>query len=254
VIGAPVEPDAALRERQSISTALPSLSVKDGINAAVAALEHVQRLQTYENDTNAVDVNGIPPHSISVVVEGGDATEICDAIAIKKTPGCFTYGDVAQIVLDQQGMPVTIAFFPLRLIEILVEITLRPLPGYTSTIGDNIALSVASQITALPIGYDVYLSKVYAFSELPVVQGGLTYEVTQIRLRRVGTFIWNVAGHGWNQGRWDGPLVARDVPIAFNEAAQCDPVADITFIQLAPGLPRAPMTTGLAAAGRGRRA
>jgi uncharacterized phage protein gp47/JayE len=242
VIGAPVETDAALRERQSISTALPSLSVKDGINAAVAAVNQVQRLETYENDTNSTDVNGIPPHSISVVVEGGDETDICNAIGVKKTPGCFTYGDTAQIVLDQQGMPNTIAYFPLRLITILVEITIMPLPGFTSTIKDNIAQSVASQITALPIGYDVYLSKVYAFSELPVDQGGLTYDVTKIRLRRQGTFIWNAADpsfHGWNFGRWDGPFMEGDVSIAFNEAAICDAVADIVWIQLAPGLPRA---------------
>jgi hypothetical protein len=236
VVGAPVETDAALRGRQTISTALPSLSVKDGINAAVAAVDQVLRLLTYENDTNSTDVNGIPPHSISVVVEGGDATQICDAIGVKKTPGCFTYGSVSQIVLDQQGMPNTIAFFPLSLIPIFVEITVRPLPGYTSTIGDNIGLSVASQISTLPIGYDVYLSKVYAFSELPVQQGGLTYEVTKIRLRREGSFIWDgPPHHGWDEGRWDGPLAEADVSIAFNEAAVCDAVANITWIQLAPG-------------------
>ena len=87
VEGAPLETDAALRQRQAVSTALPSLTVLDGIIGAVACLPGVTRWAVYENDTDATDANGIPKHSISLVVEGGDATAIANAIAGKKTPG-----------------------------------------------------------------------------------------------------------------------------------------------------------------------
>lgn len=69
--GAPVEKDAALRQRQTVSTALPSLTVLDGIIGAVANVPGVTRYVPYENDTDATDANGIPSHSISLVVEGG---------------------------------------------------------------------------------------------------------------------------------------------------------------------------------------
>jgi uncharacterized phage protein gp47/JayE len=89
--GAPVEKDPVLRQRQTVSTALPSLTVLDGIIGAVANVPGVTRYVAYENDTSAADANGIPSHSISLVVEGGDATAIANAIAAKKTPGSGTY-------------------------------------------------------------------------------------------------------------------------------------------------------------------
>ncbi|WP_230972987.1 baseplate J/gp47 family protein [Burkholderia vietnamiensis] len=108
--GAPVEKDAVLRQRQTVSTALPSLTVLDGIIGAVANVPGVTRYVPYENDTDATDANGIPSHSISLVVEGGDATAIANAIAAKKTPGSGTYGTTAIIVADIYGRPTTIRF------------------------------------------------------------------------------------------------------------------------------------------------
>ena len=69
--GAPVETDAELRRRQAVSTALPSLTVFDGTVGAVAQVAGVLRFRGYENDTSVTDDNGLPPHSISLVVEGG---------------------------------------------------------------------------------------------------------------------------------------------------------------------------------------
>ncbi|QEL21721.1 hypothetical protein FQV39_03360 [Bosea sp. F3-2] len=84
VIGQPVELDAQLRKRQTVSTALPSLTVFEGTIGAVASITGVDRLKGYENDTGTTDANGIPAHSISLVVQGGDATAIAQAIAAKK--------------------------------------------------------------------------------------------------------------------------------------------------------------------------
>jgi uncharacterized phage protein gp47/JayE len=228
VPGAPVETDAELRLRQTISTALPSRTVIDGLNGGIAGLADVVRVKTYENDKNTIDPDGIPAHSIAVVVEGGDAVDICQMIALKKTPGCGTYGSVGEMILDEQGVSNFIKFFPLTVVEVYVEVTLTALSGYASTIGDNIISQVADFISGLPIGYDVYLSKVEAATEVPEPDG-LTYDVTQVRMRRAGSFIWNLVNHGWNMGRWGGPLSATDVQIGFNEAAHCY-AANVTLI------------------------
>ncbi|WP_457832781.1 baseplate J/gp47 family protein, partial [Staphylococcus aureus] len=53
VPGAEVESDAALRSRQKISTAIPSLTVFEGIVGAVAGVSGVTRYRGYENDTNS---------------------------------------------------------------------------------------------------------------------------------------------------------------------------------------------------------
>ena len=103
-----------LRERQAVSTALPSLTVFEGTLGAVATVEGVTRWRGYENDTNVEDDNGLPPHSICLVVEGGDAQSIADAIAVKKTPSCYTHGDVEVLTRDEMGVPNHIRFITPR--------------------------------------------------------------------------------------------------------------------------------------------
>jgi len=224
VVGQPVEQDAQLRLRQSSSTALPSLTVVDGLNGAIAAIPGVVRFKTYENDLVGPDQNGIPGHSIAVVVEGGDAFTIASTIALKKTPGCGTYGDVGFLVEDQQGVPNAIYFWPLQIITILVQVTLTAFDGYTSVVGQNIISQVSNFVTGLPIGYDVFLSKVEAATELSE-PAGLTYDVTQVLIQSLGDFSWDIPDLGWDQGSWGGPLQAADVDIGFNQAAQLLPSA-----------------------------
>ena len=71
-IGSPIETDAELRQRQGISTALPSQTILEGMIGAIAGISGVTRYKGYENDDNVPDDNGIPAHSSCMVVEGGD--------------------------------------------------------------------------------------------------------------------------------------------------------------------------------------
>lgn len=83
-IGQPVETDSLLRTRQQQSVALPSRTVLSGIVGAVATLDDVVRYRGYENDTGVPDANGLPPHSISLVVDGGDAAAIAATISPRR--------------------------------------------------------------------------------------------------------------------------------------------------------------------------
>lgn len=209
--GAPVETDAALRRRQAVSTALPAQSVLKGIVGAVANLEGVQRYQAYENDTDAPDGDGIPAHSICLVVEGGDAIEIATAIAIKKTPGTGTFGTTSEVIIDPAGVPNTIRFYRPTVVRLVVEIDVTALPGYVSTTGAAIKLAETTYAEALPIGGDVFHTKLVAAANLANSALGATFNVTAVRLARFG----------------DAP-VAADIAIDFNEAASLD-AADITL-------------------------
>lgn len=79
-VGAAAETDAELRIRQTQSVALPSLTPFDAVDGALANISGVTRHKLYENDTGTVDANGLPAHSISVIVDGGDATTIAQTI------------------------------------------------------------------------------------------------------------------------------------------------------------------------------
>lgn len=160
--GAPVESDAALRLRQSISTSLPATTPLDAINAAVAEITGVIRVKSYQNDTNATDANGVPAHNISVVVEGGDPVEIATTIARKKPPGVPTFGTTSEVVEDSQGVPNTVNFFVLTEVPVGVLLFATALTGYVSGTGSMLIAATAAFETGLEIGDDSYRGRIWS--------------------------------------------------------------------------------------------
>lgn len=203
-LGAPVEVDPTLRQRQAISTSLPALSVVDSMLGAIANLPGVQRYVSYENDTDTTDANGIPRHSLSFVVEGGNIQDIGNVIALKKTPGTGTYGTQTVIAIDSRGVAISINFFVLTEVLITVEIDITALAGYVASTGTSIIATVASALSALGIGEDVLISKMYTPANLNGSPLAITYDITAIKIKR-----------------GSGTLAPANVAIAFNEAAFC---------------------------------
>jgi len=159
--GAPIETDAALRRRQTYSTALPSRTVIDGITGAIAAISGVTQVVVYENDTDVVDANGQPAHSIAAVVIGGDATAIATALAVKKTPGAYTHGSTAVTITGANGLPSIIRFAYATATPLSINITVKALPGYTTSVGDQIKAALVTYINNLGIGKRSDIGKLY---------------------------------------------------------------------------------------------
>lgn len=207
--GAPVETDSALRQRQQVSVALPSRTVLEGTTGAVANITGVTRLATYENDTNSTDANGIPAHSISLVVEGGDAAAIAQAIADKKTPGTGTYGTTSQTVTDVYGRPLTINFYRPTYQAMTVAISLKALAGYSSNVGAAVQQAVSDYINGVAIGGG--LSKAVEWADAITAANSVansnTFKLTALTITGPG-------GAG-----------TPDVALAFNQAASCAPAS-----------------------------
>lgn len=202
VPGVAVESDAELRNRQAVSTALPSRTVLDGMVGAVLSVVGVTRAVPYENDSDITDVNGIPAHQVSFVVEGGDAAAVAKAIAVKKTPGVGTYGTTTEPVTDQFGIVRDIHFYRPTEVPITVEVDVAALYGYSSTIGLKLRQAVVDYINNLHIGTDVYVTKLYTPANLTGVEGD-TFDILEIRISS------------------GGPALPDNVVVAFNEAAVC---------------------------------
>jgi uncharacterized phage protein gp47/JayE len=202
--GQPIETDAQLRRRQTYSVANPSQTVLVGIQGAIGQVEGVSRVRVYENDTSLEDDNGIPAYSMAAVVEGGSALAIANAIALRKTPGSPTYGTTSILVTDVRGIPSKINYFDLTLVPIKVDITLTALANFSAVIADQIMAQVINYINTLPIGYDCYLTKIIAATEI-AGNNGLTYEVTAVK-----------------QARDNGLLDLADIPISYIEATNTD--------------------------------
>lgn len=160
--GMPVESDVALRQRQSVSTAIPALSVKQAILGAIKNIIGVGRAVIYENDTDVTDGDGIPAHSICVVAEGGDIDLIAAAIARYKTPGTGTYGDTEVTVPSEVGPPLDIRFDELALVDMAVLVVMDALAGYVNSTGDLIKASIVEFYNSFAIGQDSAISKLWS--------------------------------------------------------------------------------------------
>ncbi|QPQ09006.1 baseplate J/gp47 family protein [Klebsiella michiganensis] len=205
-VGVAAETDAELRVRQSQSVALASLTPFDAVDGAIANVEGVTRHKLLENDTETTDANGLPAHSISAIVEGGDATAIANTIRSVKGQGVSTYGTTAVIVTDKYGNPYTIRFSRPIDVPVYVSITLKALTGYSSEVGDEIKAAVAAYINSLAIGDSVLLSRVYSPANLGVVSGGNAryYDIMELLI-----------------GRTDEGVAAANLVVAYDESASC---------------------------------
>lgn len=207
-VGAPAETDAELRIRQGQSVALPSVTPFEGVDGAIANVAGVTRHKLYENDTGAVDTNGLPPHSISAIVDGGDITEIAHTIRGSKGQGTSTYGTTSVTVPDTYGNPHVISFSRSTDVPVYGHITLKAFAGYTSQIGVQIQQAVADYINGLTIGDSVLLSRIYSPANLGVVSGGSAryYDIQELLI-----------------GKSAGAVAAANIDIAYNESASCNP-------------------------------
>lgn len=101
--GVDEESDADLKVRRRSSTAISAVGYLDGIEAAIKDLDNVTTGIVLENNTDATDGDGIPPHSIWAIVEGGDNTEIGTVIYAKKSSGSGMKGDVEVDITRPNG-------------------------------------------------------------------------------------------------------------------------------------------------------
>lgn len=210
-LGAPVETDAELRIRQTQSTADPSLTVLDGTIGAVENLTGVTKVRGYENDTNITDANTLPPHTISLVVVGGDDVEIAQSIALHKTPGTGTYGTTSEEVFDAKGMPITINFNRATPATIAAEITISVDQNWSNDYITLIQEAVAAVINAGRIGDPILITKLYAPAYLIGTPAGQTFDISSLEINKNG-----------------GAFAAANILLGYKENPICDPTTDVT--------------------------
>ena len=162
--GNAIETDGELRQRQTISVSNPSQTMLAGTLGAIRALKNVARVSVYENDTNisAVDPDnnpfGLPPHSITCVVEGGNDNDIAEAILYHKGIGCYTNGTTVISVKDQNEYINTVRFYRPSYVPIFVHIKIKKYTGYISSLASTVKSAIYDYIQGLEIGRDVSIS------------------------------------------------------------------------------------------------
>lgn len=218
VLGNPVESDAALRMRQSLSVAQPSQTTVDAISSAIGNTAGVIRYIVYENATNATDANGVPAHTISPIVQGGTVAAVATAIQSRKPPGIQTFGTTSYQVIDPVGLPITINYFAMAQTNIFVALTIKALPGYLSTTGTTLINAIVQLINNFQIGEGVYISRIYSPANLSGDAATISSGLTQAQLDAL-TSTYNITA--LTIGLSAVVLAAADIAIPFNSAAAC---------------------------------
>lgn len=175
ITGATGESDSEFRTRRNQSVTMPSQGFDDSIEAQLLTLNNVTQAKAYQNRGNTTQ-NGIPPHTVWVVVEGGSSDDIGRVIYNNLPPGIPMKGETSVEVLRPNGSYETIYYDTPTAVPIYIRMDIQVMSGaidqdyikqqlslITFNIGEsaesvNIAAAVKDIITTNGSPYNVDLS------------------------------------------------------------------------------------------------
>jgi uncharacterized phage protein gp47/JayE len=137
------ETDAELRERRKRSVSIANQGYTDGLQAALENLPDVTKAAVWQNRGSSTDADGIPGHSIWVIVKGGSDAEIGQVMNYKVAAGVGMKGTQSVNVTQSDGSVATYYFDRPSAETLYVKLDITPLDGQV-IIYDDIKEQVSS--------------------------------------------------------------------------------------------------------------
>ncbi len=165
VVGQDLETDVELRLRRVEDLRAQGNATIEAIKSDVLEVVGVDEVFVFNNPSDIVDADGLPPHSFEVVVKAPSATDaqIATAIFLSGGAGIGSFGSITEIVTDSQGFAQTIKFSRAAEVTIFIDITVvtntDPAVGpvYPSDGDAQVAAALVAKGNTLGIGDDVIL-------------------------------------------------------------------------------------------------
>lgn len=159
VIGSAIEPDETLRARREEELAAPGTAPIDALRVDLLAVTGVTTVKLFVNNTDTVDADGVPPHAVEAMIQGGANQDIWDQLLASVAAGILTHGDVSGTAVDSEANDHTMKFSRPTEIDIHVDITLTFDVTLYPTDGDD---QVEAAIVAInyATGKDVVSSQI----------------------------------------------------------------------------------------------
>lgn len=169
------ETDVELRHAYLAKAAIRSTRMIDSIcSQLINSVSNVESATGYENDTDHTDAEGRPPHSVEIIVDGGNETEIAGIILDKKAAGIQTFGEITVNVATEYGDSVPISFNRPEYIYVWMKVTLDADRSHLPTNYANLTVdSIVEKASSLKAGDDM-LSQTFNDGIYGTV-GGVTY-------------------------------------------------------------------------------
>lgn len=143
ILGRYQESDESALMRFLRSYSINNLDDREGMEAALLAVNDVRDAKVYENYTNVTDSNGVDPHTVNPIVIGGTNTDIATTIIKKKGLGCGLQGAVQKTIF-YQGMDRLVSFDRSEQVDISVKITVVRKSSAIDVNQDEIKQAIAS--------------------------------------------------------------------------------------------------------------
>ena len=108
VAGFDEETDEALRIRRAKAVGVGMLGSVEVLQASLRQLPYVKEAIVFENHTPYTDADGIPPHSVWIIVRGGVDKTVASCIYLRLNAGCGMYGSKTVYVdmIDGNTFPI----------------------------------------------------------------------------------------------------------------------------------------------------
>lgn len=145
VKGEDSETDSELKSRRRDSIGIASQGYRESLRAALLNTQDVTYAQVYENESNSTDADGIPGHSIWVIVQGGTDANVAQAIYIKRNGGCGMKGSTTYNITQEEGTVFQVAWDRPSTTSAYIEFDLTQIATHTiDTNAIKLALTNAS--------------------------------------------------------------------------------------------------------------
>lgn len=198
------ESDEDLRLRFRNTKYERSTNILDSLYSALVSLPTVENVAVYENTTDGYvnpetgnpDPSGMPPHSFTVVILGGQNEDIANTIWRNKPSGIGSNGTVVVNITDSQGFIRPIKFERPDPIPIYIEIELDKDQDFPAN-GENQIRSAIIDFAKqyFSVGDDIVYSRLY--TPINQVQG---HSVVSLKI-----------------GTSPSPTGTSDIPIDFDQ-------------------------------------
>lgn len=215
-LGTDAQSDPSLRIERALSVGRSGNNQTDSMIGELFAVSGVRRVRVYENNTSAVDANGLPANSIAPIIDGGDNADIAKAIFIKKAAGCqlFAAGTAVTVndVYDQYpSNTATITFSRPIYVDQVINLTIFNDGTLPANVQDLIKTAVVEYAEGVLLPSNIgFNNRGYDIGQ-PVPVNQIATPINKVMGQYGYSYIEDLAVQG---------VTAPVSPIAFNEIAR----------------------------------